>query len=90
MEVGEWLAVEAYRAERGAGLQSVNESKRRGAARDYQKYRDTAEKLTTENPRLRRVPRHQLAKAVQAELSKTQIPPSVRTIERAFGSKNKV
>jgi hypothetical protein len=78
------------RRERERGLRAKNTERQRKARRDYQTYRDIAERLSTENPQLRRVPQTRLAKTVQAELRKTQPPPSVRTIRRALGPKNKI
>ena len=88
MEVGEWLAVEAYRTERGAGLRSENENRQRKAERDYQKYRDTAEMLVARKSELRRATRNRLAKEVQAELvEQGRGIVSARTIWKALRSK---
>jgi hypothetical protein len=91
MEMGEWLAVQAYRAERSGGLRSANENKQRKAERDYQEYRDIAGTLIAENPQLRRATRYGLAKRVQAELVKRgNGVVSARTIWNALPPKNKV
>ena len=88
MEVGEWLAVEAYRTERGAGLRSTNEDRQRKAERDYQKYRDIAGMLIARKPELRRATRNRLAKEVQAELVKQgRGMVSARTIWEALRPK---
>jgi hypothetical protein len=76
--------------ERERGLQDKNAKRRCKAEGDYQIYREVALKLYKEKPHLRGASRHRIAQAVRAELGKTQSPPSLRTIERAFGPKNKV
>ena len=78
------------RRERERGLRSNNETRRRKAERDYQKYRDIAEMLIAGNPQLDRATRHRLAKEVQAELAKRGRVVSTRTISEALRPKNKV
>jgi hypothetical protein len=75
---------------RERGLRDENAERQRKAERNYQEYRDIDARLIAENPQLRRASRTQRAKRVREELGKTQSPPSLRTIERAFASKNKV
>jgi hypothetical protein len=72
-------------------ITTCNDKRQRKAEGNKQTYRDIAGALIAEKPNLRRATRHRLADAVRTELSKRMgKPPSVRTIERAFGPKNKV
>ncbi len=87
MEVGEWLAVEAYRAEREAGLRSKNESRQRDAGRDHQEYRDVARKLYAQGRASRRSTRNRLAQLIQTELAERGKAVSISTIKRAFPAK---
>ena len=79
------------RRERERGLRSNNETRRRKAERDYQKYRDIAEMLIAGNPQLRGATYDRLAKEVQAELRRRgKGVVSARTIWEALRPKNKV
>jgi hypothetical protein len=79
------------RRERERGLRSNNETRRRKAERDYQKYRDIAEMLIAGNPQLRGATYNRLAKEVQAELRRRgKGVVSARTIWEALRPKNKV
>jgi hypothetical protein len=86
-----WEAEVRKRRDRGRGLESTNDDRRRKAERDHEKYRDTAEMLIARNPELGGATRNRLAKEVQAEWVKQgRGVVTVRTIWEALGPKNKV
>ena len=72
------------------GILTSNDARQRKAIRDRQLYLRIVKELTVERPHLKRASDHQLAQAVQSELVRRGRAVSIRTIERAFRSQNKV
>ena len=83
-------AVDQDQEKRLTGILTANDARQRKAIRDRQFYLRIVKELTVERPHLKRASDHQLAQAVQSELVRRGRAVSIRTIERAFRSQNKV
>ncbi len=75
-------------AKRTAEFRRKNEHERRKSKPRHQEYRDWAQKLSEEQPKLRGATPHGLAKALWDKRKRQgKVRPSIRTFERAFTSK---
>jgi Skp family chaperone for outer membrane proteins len=72
------------------GILTSNDARQRKAIRDHRFYLRIVKELTVERPHLKRASDHRLARAVQSELVRRGRAVSIRTIERAIRSQNKV
>jgi len=71
-------------------LSRANVERQRKAAEKRKLYNSIVRELYAQKPHLKRAARHKLAGAVQKELKRRGQKASIRTIERALASKNKV
>jgi hypothetical protein len=83
-------AVDQDQTKRLTGILTSNDARQRKAIRDRQFYLRIVKELTVERPHLKRASDHGLARAVQSELVSRGRAVSIRTIERAIRSQNKV
>jgi hypothetical protein len=82
--------VDQDQKKRLTGILTSNDARQRKAIRDRQFYLRIVKELTVESPHLKRASDHRLARAVQSELVRRGRAVSIRTIERAIRSQNKV
>jgi hypothetical protein len=82
--------VDQDQKKRLTGILTSNDARQRNAIRDRQFYLRIVKELTVERPHLKRASDHRLARAVQSELVGWGRAVSIRTIERAIRSQNKV
>jgi CBS domain-containing protein len=82
--------VDQDQKKRLTGILTSNDARQRNAIRDRQFYLRIVKELTVERPHLKRASDHRLARAVQSELVGRGRAVSIRTIERAIRSQNKV
>ena len=82
--IDEAFTFDEQQLKRERGLRSKNEARQQAAERNYQEYRDIAQRLMARNPELQRTTPHRLAKVVQAELIKQGRKVTARTIVKAF------
>ena len=82
--------VDQDQKKRLTGILTSNDARQRKAIRDRQFYLRIVKELTVERPHLKRASDHRLAWAVQSELIRRGRAVSIRTIERAIRSQNKV
>jgi hypothetical protein len=82
--------VDQDQKKRLTGILTANDARQRKAIRDRQFYLGIVKELTAERPHLKRASDHRLARAVQSELVRRGRAVSIRTIERAIRSQNKV
>jgi Skp family chaperone for outer membrane proteins len=83
-------AVDQDQTKRLTGILTSNDARQRKAIRDRQFYLRIVKELTVERPHLKRASDHRLARAVRSELVSRGRTVSIRTIERAIRSQNKV
>ena len=83
-------AVDQDQTKRLTGILTSNDARQRKAIRDRQFYLRIVKELTVERPHLKRASDHRLAQAVRSELVRRGRPVSIRTIERAIRSQNKI
>jgi hypothetical protein len=72
------------------GILTSNDARQRKAIGDRQLYLRIVKELTVERPHLKRATDHRFARAIQSELVRRGRAVSIRTIERAIRSQNKV
>jgi hypothetical protein len=82
--------VDQDQKKRLTGILTSNDARQRKAIRDRQFYLRIVKELTVERPHLKRASDHRLARAVRSELVSRGRTVSIRTIERAIRSQNKV
>jgi hypothetical protein len=82
--------VDQDQKKRLTGILTSNDARQRKAIRDRQFYLRIGKELTVERPHLKRASDRRLARAVQSELIRRGRTVSIRTIERAIRSQNKV
>jgi hypothetical protein len=82
--------VDQDQKKRLTGILTSNDARQRKAIRDRQFYLRIVKELTVETPHLKRASDRRLAQAVQSELIRRGRAVSIRTIERAIRSQNKV
>ena len=82
--------VDQDQKKRLTGILTSNDARQRKAIQDRQFYLRIVKELTVERPHLKRASDRRLAQAVQSEVIRRGRAVSIRTIERAIRSQNKV